>query len=533
MKSGIKTLNTVGQNFSKAAVSVNTARPINTAYPRPTENSARTASNVLNRAHSHVRRPFNNSTTNKNSNLKEKVNTIKGNVTTARPKAVVSDNKGNEANAVKGLSMLGLETKSKDPSLTKGVMTHECSTHNWKQFLLSNYEEIIVDLCALEEIPKEEESLVKVNHTGTKENIDASQDGKKIVPDQKYILLPLLTSNPLLSKSLKDSLNDGFKPLGEGEKINSEHQENQDSKVPNTQEPRLNQDAADIENNVVDENIVYGCIDDPNIPNLEEIVYSNDDDEEVGAEAYMNNLAIKNVYRNKKDDRGIMVRNKARLVAQGYTQEVGINYDEVFSPVARIEAIRLFLAYASFMGFIVYQMDVKSAFVYGTIEEEVYVCQPPSFEDPQFPDKVYKQKDDGIFISQDKYMVNILKKFKFATVKTASTPTETNKALLKDEEAADVDIYLYRSMIRSLMYLTASRPDIMFAVCACVRFQVTPKVPHLHAVKRIFRYLKGQPKLGLWYPRDSEFDLEAFSDSDYAASLDRKFVKTKELLIIF
>ncbi|GJS74563.1 hypothetical protein Tco_0707404 [Tanacetum coccineum] len=134
-----------------------------------------------------------------------------------------------------------------------------------------------------------------------------------------------------------------------------------------------------------------------------------------------------------------------------------------------------------------------------------------------------KQKDDGIFISQDKYVTDILKKFDFATVKTASTPMETNKALLKDEEAADVDVHLYRSMIGSLMYLTASRPDIMFAVCACARFQVTPKTSHLHAVKRIFRYLKGHPKLGLWYPRDSSFDLEAFSDSDYAgASLDRK-----------
>ncbi|GJR30450.1 putative ribonuclease H-like domain-containing protein [Tanacetum coccineum] len=101
-------------------------------------------------------------------------------------------------------------------------------------------------------------------------------------------------------------------------------------------------------------------------------------------------IGTKWVYRNKKDERGIVVRNKARLVAQGYTQEEGIDYDEVFAPIARIEAIRLFLAYASFMGFIVYQMDVKSAFLYGTIEEEVYVCQPPGFEDPQFPDKVYK-----------------------------------------------------------------------------------------------------------------------------------------------
>ncbi|GJT09586.1 putative ribonuclease H-like domain-containing protein [Tanacetum coccineum] len=268
------------------------------------------------------------------------------------------------------------------------------------------------------------------------------------------------------------------------------------------------------------------------------------------------------VYRNKKDERGIVIRNKARLVTQGYTQEEGIDYDEVFAPVARIEAIRLFLAYASFKDFVVYQMDVKSAFLYGKIEEEVYVCQPLGFEDPEFPNKVYKrgqidktlftkrvksdillvqvyvddiifgstkkklciefetlmykkfqmssmgeltfflglqvtQKDDGIFISQGKYVDEILKKFGFSTVKTTSTPMETSKPLLKDAKAGDVDVYLYRSVIGSLMYLTASRPDIMFDVCAYSRFQVTPKVSHLHAVKRIFRYLKGQPKLGL------------------------------------
>ncbi|GJZ17334.1 putative ribonuclease H-like domain-containing protein [Tanacetum coccineum] len=271
-------------------------------------------------------------------------------------------------------------------------------------------------------------------------------------------------------------------------------------------------------------------------------------------------IGTKWVYRNKKDKR-----------------------------VARIEAIRPFLSCASFKDFVVYQMDVKSAFMYGNIEEEVYVCQPLGFEDLEFPDRVYKvekalyglhqavrawyetlstylldngfqrvqidktlfikrvkgdillvqmssmgeltfflglqvtQKDDGIFISQDKYVDEILKKFGFSTVKTASTPMETSKPLLKDEEAKDVDVHLYRSMIGSLMYLIASRPDIMFVVCACARFQVTPKVSNLHAVKRIFRNLKGQPKLGLWYPKDSPFDLEAYTDSDYAsASLDRK-----------
>nr|GEU68815.1 retrovirus-related Pol polyprotein from transposon TNT 1-94 [Tanacetum cinerariifolium] len=267
-----------------------------------------------------------------------------------------------------------------------------------------------------------------------------------------------------------------------------------------------------------------------------------------------------------------------------WLQEEGIDYDEVFAPVARIEAIRIFLAFLSFMGFIVYQMDVKSAFLYVTIEEEVYVSQSPDFIDPQFLNKVYKvekalyglhqapracyetlstfllyngyrrgiidktlfikkdkddillvqvyvddivfgstkkyvkQSEEGIFISQDKYVAEILKKFDFSFVRTASTPIETQKPLVKDEEATDMDVHLYRSMIGSLMYLTASRHYIMFAVCACSRFQVTPKLLHLHDVKRIFRYLKGQPKLGLWYPRDFPFDLEAYSDSDYAGA---------------
>ncbi|GJW77626.1 putative ribonuclease H-like domain-containing protein [Tanacetum coccineum] len=240
-------------------------------------------------------------------------------------------------------------------------------------------------------------------------------------------------------------------------------------------------------------------------------------------------IGTKWVFKNKKDKRGIVVKNKARLVAQGHTQEEGINYDEVFAPVARIEAIRLFLAYASFKDFVVYQMDVKSAFLYGKIEEEVYVCQPPGFEDPDFPDKVYKVEKAlyGLHQApracQDKYVAEILKKFDFATIKTASTPMEPNKALIKDEEAEDVDVHLYRSMIGSLMYLTTSRSDITFAVRACARFQVTPKTSYLYVVKRIFRYLKGQPKLGLCYIRYSPFDLEAFSDSFYAGdSLDRK-----------
>ncbi|GKE18637.1 putative ribonuclease H-like domain-containing protein [Tanacetum coccineum] len=174
-------------------------------------------------------------------------------------------------------------------------------------------------------------------------------------------------------------------------------------------------------------------------------------------------IGTKWVFRNKKDKRGIVVRNKGRLVAQGYTQEEGIDYDEDFAPVARIEAIRLFLAYTSFMGFIVYQMDVKSAFLYGTIDEEMSSIGELTF----FLGLQVQQKKDGIFISQDKYVANILKKFDYATMKTTSTPMEPNKVLIKDEEADSVDVHLYRSMIGSLMYLTASRPDKMFVVCAC------------------------------------------------------------------
>nr|GEU50537.1 hypothetical protein [Tanacetum cinerariifolium] len=234
-------------------------------------------------------------------------------------------------------------------------------------------------------------------------------------------------------------------------------------------------------------------------------------------------IGTKWVYMNKKEERGVVVRNKACLVAQGHRQEEGIDYDEVFAPVERIKAIRIFLAFASYMGFIVYQMDVKSAFLYGTIDEEVYVTQTPGFVDPKFPNKVYK-------VVKVVYGLHQALRAWYATLSTflernCYYSNETQKPLVKDEEAADVDVHLYRSMIVSLTYLTASRPDIMFTVCDCSRFYVTHKTSHLQAVKRIFRYLKGQPKLGIWYPKVSSFDLEAYSDSDYAgANLDRKSI---------
>nr|GEU42804.1 ent-kaur-16-ene synthase, chloroplastic-like [Tanacetum cinerariifolium] len=263
--------------------------------------------------------------------------------------------------------------------------------------------------------------------TGNQSNGSANKARVETVSDKDYILLPLWTG-------------DGFKPSGEEEKKDAEDPINEDNEVP--------------KDNDIDENIVYGCADDPNIHDLKKLT----------------DLMMLRIYRNKKDKGRIMVRNKARLIAQGYTQEEGIDYDE---------------------------MDVKSAFLHGKIEKEVYVYQPSRFEDPEFLDIVYKvekalyglhqapkawyetlstyllanryqrglqvtQKEDGIFISQDKYVDEILKKFSFSTVKTASTPMETSKTLMKDENAENVDVHIYRSMIGSFMYLTSSRPDIMF-----------------------------------------------------------------------
>ncbi|GKA07038.1 putative ribonuclease H-like domain-containing protein [Tanacetum coccineum] len=340
---------------------------------------------------------------------------------------------------------------------------------------------------------------------------------------------------------------------------------------------------------------------DPNMPDLEDDsnVFPNDgifsgayDDEDVGAEADFNNMdntidvsPIPTLRVHKDHHKGQILRDpklavqtkgkiqKASSVQQALVEamqeeliqfklqkvwilvdlpfrkkeistkwEEGIDYDEVFALVARIEAIRLFLAFASYMGFSVYKIDVKSTFPYGTIGEEIYVQPPPGIFDPAYPNKVYKvikalyglyqapkawyetlftfllengfgrgtidktlfikknksdimlvqvqQQPDGIFISQDKYVADILKKFDFCSIRTATTPIESNKPLVQNEDGVDVDVHVYRSMIGSLMYLSASRPDIMFAVCACARFQVTLKASHFNAVKRIFRFLQ-------------------------------------------
>ncbi|GJT52051.1 retrovirus-related pol polyprotein from transposon TNT 1-94 [Tanacetum coccineum] len=328
-------------------------------------------------------------------------------------------------------------------------------------------------------------------------------------------------------------------------------------------------------------------------------------------------IGTKWVFRNKLDENGIVSRNKARLVAQGYNQQEGIDYDETYAPVARLESIRILLAYACALDFKLFQMDVKSAFLNGFINEEVYVAQPPGFIDFEKPDHVYKlkkalyglkqapkawydrlkaflikheykmgmvdntlftkkkssnliivqiyvddiifgstcqdmcdefakimhdefemsmmgelnfflglqikQMEDGIFFNQSKYIKEMLKKFGLEDSKPMKTPMSSDTKLTKDEECESVDSTKYRGMIGSLLYLTASRPDIMFSVCLCARFQEAPKTSHLEAVKRIFRYIKGTTHLGLWYPKGTGIETVVYADSDHAGDyVDRK-----------
>ena len=280
-------------------------------------------------------------------------------------------------------------------------------------------------------------------------------------------------------------------------------------------------------------------------------------------------IGTKWVYRNKMDENGIIIRNKARLVAQGYNQQEGIDYEETFAPVARLEAIRMLLAFSCHKNFILYQMDVKSAFLNGFINEEVYVEQPPGFGSFNFPNHVFKLKkalyglkqaprawyerlskflisngfkmgkidttlfiklrkndilivqiyvDDiifgatnvllceefaksmhsefemsmmgelnfflgfqikqfkeGTFINQAKYIRDLLKKFNLEEVKAKNTPMGSSIKLDMDEKGKSVNQTKYRDMIGSLLYLTASRPDIMYSVCLYARFQACPK----------------------------------------------------------
>nr|GEV80384.1 putative ribonuclease H-like domain-containing protein [Tanacetum cinerariifolium] len=407
-----------------------------------------------------------------------------------------------------------------------------------------------------------------------KENLVTGKVQKETVFAQQYVLLPLWSTGLQDPQNTDDDVDDAAFDVKENENNVNAFSTPVTADGPNLTNITNSFNTASPSDTAVSLNFritrkslivdPFNYLDDPNMPELEDIVYS-DDEEDVGAKADLSNLETnipvspiqlpelvkeqgglhqindedfhtcmfacflsqeetKKVHQALKDPSWIEAMQEELLqfkMQKGHTQEEGIDYDEVFAPVARIEAIRLFLAYASFMGFMVYQMDVKSVFLYGTIKEEVYVCQPPGFKDPDYPDKVYKvvkelyelhqaprawyeilanyilengfqrgKIDQTLFIKKQKGDILLVQVYvddiifgstnKELYVKLASTPIETEKPLLKDPDGEDVDVHIYR-------------------------------------------YLKGKPHLGLWYPKDSPFNLVAYSDSDYArASLDMK-----------
>nr|GEW69635.1 hypothetical protein [Tanacetum cinerariifolium] len=244
-------------------------------------------------------------------------------------------------------------------------------------------------------------------------------------------------------------------------------------------------------------------------------------------------LTLKWLFKNKHDEENMVIRNKSRLVVRGYRQEEGIDFQESFAPVARMEAIRIFLASATHKSFTVFQIDVKTAFLHRTIKEDVYVCQPEGFIDADHPSHVYKLKkalyrlkqapwawhfDDDILVSN--YVLEILKKYGMESCDPVGTPMEIKDKFDLDQNGTPVDATKYHSMIGALMYLTSSRPDIVHATCLCARYQAKPIEKHLNEVKRIFCYLRGTINTGLWYTKDSSFELTGFSDADYAGCKD-------------
>nr|GEW46514.1 hypothetical protein [Tanacetum cinerariifolium] len=327
-------------------------------------------------------------------------------------------------------------------------------------------------------------------------------------------------------------------------------------------------------------------------------------------------IALKWIYKVKLDEYGDVLKNKARLVAKGYRQEEGIDFKESFAPVARIEAIRIFIANAASRNMTVYQMDVKMAFLNGELKEEVYVSQPKGFVDPDHLTHVYhlkkalyglkqaprswydtlsrflldnnftkgvvdptlftrktgkhillvqiyvddiifasidptdcdmffnemslkfqmsimgqmsfflglqvSQSSEGIFINQSKFALEILKKFRMDSCNSIETPMVDRLKLDEDPSGIPVDQTCFHSMVGSIMYLTASRPDLIFGVCMCARYQAKPTKNHLEALKWVFRYLKGTINWGLWYSKDTAIALTAYVDADHAGCQDTR-----------
>nr|GEX56448.1 hypothetical protein [Tanacetum cinerariifolium] len=567
---------TTRQSSSRAAAPVSAARPINFAASKPLMNVAKPRQNALQTTYSLSRRPFYQQTTLKNRNLNNNVNAAKPNfVNTAKGNKVTSVVGNQGINAVKSSACW---VTPQDALKDQGYFDNGCCRHMTGNIsYLTDFKEHdgfdYVDqgyvafgggakgatkdetsrifksfIAEIENLVEKKVKIIRCDN-GTKfknkvmnelceekgikreysvartpqQNRVAERRNKTLNEATRTMLADSKLPTPFWAEAVSTNSNDF---AGKGTSFDAGQSS---METGSSQEHILmllwkdnslfdsSSQASDSHNKEKHVNTATPTYadypNDPLMPDLEDARIFDDgyDDRDEGTEADYNNLdtiifvclipstrftriipkntslekaiGTKWVYRNKRDQRGIIVKNKARLVAQGHRQEEGIDYDEVFALVARIKAIRLFLAYASFMDFTVYQMDMKSAFLYGTIEEEVYVSQPPGFVDPY--------------------------------VKSASTPMGTHKPLSKDANGTDVGVHLYRSMIGSLMYLTSSRPDIMFAVCACSRFRVQPKISHMPVVKRNFRYLKGQPTLGLWYPKDSPLVLIAYSVNDY------------------
>ncbi|GJU27289.1 putative ribonuclease H-like domain-containing protein [Tanacetum coccineum] len=489
------------------------------------------------------------------SEEENRVNTVKDkNVNTVRPKAVVNAVKGNNVNVVKASACWVWKPKHK-------VLDH-VSKHNSASITLKKGNQQldftrsgVIDSGAHRHMQGKCPIYRNIEDDNTKASDNACQAKKETKPVKNYILLPLWHADLTYSQDPKSSQDDGSKPSinAVGGKTSIElpldlnmseledyiiFEDDEDvgaeadiynldttiqvSPIPTTRihkDHPLDQEIRDLQpatqtrrmqrvwRNMEEPKKVIHALKDPSWIEAMQEELLQFKLQEVWTLLDLPNrkraIGTKWVFRNKKDERGIVIRNKARLVAQGYIQEEGIDYDEVFAPVARSEAIRIFLAYASKTLWF-YVDDI----IFGSTKKEL--CN--AFEKLMhekfqmssmgeltfFLGLLVQQKKDGISISQDKYVDEILKKFGFTEVKTASTPIETQKPLLKDENGEEVDVHMYR-------------------------YQVNPKVSHLHAVKRIFRYLKGQPKLGLCYPKDSPFDLVAYTNSDYAgASLDRK-----------
>ncbi|GJX18531.1 ribonuclease H-like domain-containing protein [Tanacetum coccineum] len=526
-------------------VSLTTARPVNTAQPRSTVNSARPMTNIFNKAHSTVKRPINNKTITKNSNFYQRVNTVsiknvnvdmpKAVVNAARPKAVLNAVKGNQDQGVidSGFSrhMTGNMSYLTDfEENNGGYVAFGGKPHRRGKIQADGtFKTGNLDFENVYFVRELQFNLFSVSQMCDKKNSVLFNDTECIVlspnfklTDESHVLLKVPRKNNMYSVDLKNIVPKGGINLCK-EDLSSNLFKN-DQTVLLVKKEKQHRVLEDIEKKVM--------------KNQEECSTVNDLLHRSKVVVAKTSIELPEMILNMP---GIVdLPDRKRVLA--LKGEWEFDYDEVFAPVARIEAIRLFLAYASFKDFVVYQMDVKSALLYVKIEEEEYVCQPLGFEDPDFPDRVYKvekalfrlhqaprawgkgdiplvqvyvddiifgstkkslctefekmmhkkfqmssmgeltfflglqvkQKNDGIFISQDKYVTEILKKFGFTNVKTTSTPMETQKPLLKDEDGEEV-------------------------------------------------YLKGQPKLGLWYLKDSHFDLVAYTDSDYAgASLDRK-----------